>query len=194
MNEDDKNTPVQESKGGFSKFQNIRAWAIAICCILIAIFSLIYIGILCAVVCILAGLSICPKTRRIFGKYYWIVFIICIVFLCVLASQVDFDSIGEDEGAANVSDSFDEAWYKNNTYTDEDGNEMSFAWLDDGSFQIEFEWGAYSAYDLDASGYTINDEGYYIYDGDGYCIEYDAKNNAVLLVPGSGGSVWYYAD
>ncbi len=108
--------------------------------------------------------------------------------------QAEFEDDEEWSEESSDEDSFDEEWYKKNTYTDEDGNTMSFGWLDDGSFEIEFEWGVYSAYDLDSSGYTPTEEGYYRYNGNGYCIEYDVENNAVLFVPEAGGSVWYYAD
>lgn len=108
--------------------------------------------------------------------------------------QAEFEGGEEWSEESSDEDAFDEEWYKKNTYTDEDGNTMSFGWLDDGSFEIEFEWGVYSAYDLDSSGYTPTEEGYYRYNGNGYCIEYDVENNAVLFVPGAGGSVWYYAD
>ncbi|MCC8052091.1 MAG: hypothetical protein LIP10_15870 [Clostridiales bacterium] len=102
--------------------------------------------------------------------------------------------IGE-EGSANAADvAFDKDWYQKYTYSDGGGNNMSFSWLDDGYFGIEFDWGSYSAYDLDSGTYSITGDGYYHYEGDGYAIEYDAVNNAVLFIPGAGGSSWFYAN
>ncbi|MCD8015657.1 MAG: hypothetical protein LUG99_21350 [Lachnospiraceae bacterium] len=93
----------------------------------------------------------------------------------------------------NADVDFDKDWYQKYTFSD-GGNTMSFSWLDDGYFAIEFEWGSYSGYDLDSNSYYITEDGYYHYEGDGYAIEYDAVNNAVLFIPGAGGSSWLYAD
>ncbi len=92
-----------------------------------------------------------------------------------------------------VSQSFDPEWYKKYVYTDGAGSVMSFVWLDDGWFNIEFGDESYGTYDMNSNVYGITDEGFYRYEGDGHYIEYDATNNAVLVAPYDGASRWYYA-
>ncbi|MCD8015787.1 MAG: Ig-like domain-containing protein [Lachnospiraceae bacterium] len=94
---------------------------------------------------------------------------------------------------SSSSSSFNKYWYKKYTYKSSSGSIMTFSWLDSGDFGIEFSGVSYGAYDFNVSSYTKTSDGYYFYDAGTYGIKYDASKNAVLFIPGVGGSTWYYA-
>ncbi|MCD8015658.1 MAG: Ig-like domain-containing protein [Lachnospiraceae bacterium] len=91
------------------------------------------------------------------------------------------------------SSTFNKYWYTKYTYKSSSGTIMTFSWLDSGDFGIEFSGVSYGAYDFNVSSYTKTSDGYYFYDAGTYGIKYDASKNAVLFIPGVGGSTWYYA-
>lgn len=78
----------QES--GWEKGSNlvnlVRSWGIALCGFIIGLALIFAQGeVLCGLCCIGAGVSICPLTKQVFGKYRFIVFLVFIILIAITA-------------------------------------------------------------------------------------------------------------